>query len=385
MHVRRSELAMVNAANAKWPLKNDAMVRVARGEKAEFTPVWLFRQAGRHLPEYNEYKTKNNKNFLQLLDDPEDVCEVTMQPVRRYNLDAAILFSDILVVAEVLGIEVTMPGGKGIQVPKPLRDPEDIARIPEKIDVNVGLSHVIAAVSRIKEELKGKVPLIGFSAAPWTLLFYMVGGSSLKNVTEGERWLTDYPAASERLMDILTEVIIDYLEAQAKAGADILQVFEAMGGFISPAHFKRFALPRMVRIAKELKIRCPDVPLMVFPRGAEYALADLQQAGYNVVTLGTAVDRTTVRSTLRDAANGGTAAVVQGNFDPKLLVRREDITIEEQKAEVREATRAMLIALEPHALIANLGEGLSGKEDTDLVACFVDAVHDISAAMIGLS
>jgi len=359
------------ASSANRPLLNDLMVRAARGEATEQTPVWLFRQAGRHLPEYNEYKAKTGKNFLQLLDDPKDVAEVTLQPVRRYNIDAAILFSDILVVAEAMGIKVEMPGGKGILVPEPLKTPADLDRVtlppdPASASGLVGskLGHVIAAVRLIIQELDGKVPLIGFSAAPWTLFYYMVGGSSKKNQEEGERWLKEHPEESERIMDALQLIVIEYLSAQADAGAHILQLFEAMGDFITPSSFEKVAQPRMAAIAQELKARYPDVPLMVFPRGAAYALPALGESGFDVLTLDASADWSTVRSELPPVC-------LQGAFDPALLIRETGSDEEQVAAAVDE----MLTALGPQKLIANLREGLCGKEDPALVTAFVEAVH----------
>ena len=364
--------ALAVGATAKAPpLLNDCMVRAARGAPTDRTPVWLFRQAGRHLPEYNEYKASTGKNFLQLLEDPKDVAEVTLQPVRRYDIDAAILFSDILVVAEAMGIEVIMPGGKGIQVPQPLASPDDMERITLPADAEAAtalvesrLSHVIAAVRLIVEQLNGKVPLIGFSAAPWTLFYYMVGGSSKKGQELGEKWLAEHPEASARILDSLELIVIEYLSAQADNGAHILQLFEAMGEFITQPSMEAAALPRMSNICKALKERHPDVPLMVFPRGASYALPALGECGFDVLTLDNTADLSTVRAELPPAC-------LQGAFDPALLVKANG----SDEAKVRAEVQIMLKQLGSQNLIANLREGLSGKEDPELVTAFVDAVH----------
>lgn len=346
--------------------------------------VWIFRQAGRHLPEYNEYKKERGKSFIELLDDPRDVAEVTMQPIRRYDVDAAILFSDILVILQAMDFEVTMPGGVGITVPSPLVDVADFhLRVPKSVNVRDKLSHVIQAVTLIKEELKGKVPLIGFSAAPWTLMFYLVGGSSKKNQGVAYLWLKDHPDESQQLLDLLSTIIIDYLSAQVEAGADLLQVFEAMGEYITEEDFNRWALPTLKRIATELKAKYPSVPLLVFPRGASYSLEALQSLGYDVVTLDTKTDRKGARQRLRTEAERRSevkVASVQGNLDVSLLEGGGSSSNTPET--VYSATRTMLLELGPQQLIANLGEGLTGKEDPVLVKAFVDAVHSISTELI---
>ena len=260
------------------PPENDLMIRAALGrEPVERTPVWLFRQAGRHLPEYHAHKEKTGKSFLDMLKFPEDVAECTLQPCRRYPMDAAILFSDILVIAQALNIEVTMPGGVGILVPNPLAGPEEVATrvpsideiTPQFIEDKMGV--ILDSVKLIRKKMKEEnisIPLIGFSGAPFTLMYYMIGGSSRKNNDYGMKWLNEHPEESQKLLDVLTNIIIEYMSAQVEAGAHMLQLFEAMGLMLEEKELYEFSVPCLEKIATELKSRYPDVPLMIFSRGA---------------------------------------------------------------------------------------------------------------------
>eukprot|EP00927_Polykrikos_kofoidii_P046328 TRINITY_DN40557_c0_g1_i1.p1 TRINITY_DN40557_c0_g1~~TRINITY_DN40557_c0_g1_i1.p1 ORF type:complete len:522 (-),score=75.95 TRINITY_DN40557_c0_g1_i1:327-1892(-) len=393
--------AIEDSSIAEKACTSSTLVAVASGSDVRSVPVWLFRQAGRHLPEYSAFKRKRRKNFLELLEDPEDVAEVTMQPLRRYALDAAILFSDILVVPQALGLRVDMPGGKGITLLDPLRAGEDLGRLPSSDEVSdpawvrTRLTHVMEAVRAILRQMreeKRMTPLIGFSAAPWTLLFYMVGGSSRKETRAGERWLVAFPEESARLLTLLTDVVIEYLSAQVEAGCRVLQIFEAMADFISRENFEAHAQPALVRIAAELRRRHSGVPLMIFARGAGYASPALQRAGYDVIT----VDRTTsLRKTekilVAEAESGGLPpaghlAALQGNFDAALLRPAENVNVHTVRDAVREMLRYRgLDGHEPArcGLIANLGEGLAGSEDPVLVEAFVDAVHELSSELCG--
>lgn len=256
---------------------NDLMIRAALGETVERTPVWLFRQAGRHLPEYHEYKDETNKNFLEMIGDEENVAECTMMPLRRYDVDAAILFSDILVVAEALSTPMYMPGGQGITIPNPIANPGEVDhRLPKMEDITEEFveSHLgyvmnnIVAIRKQMEKEDIEIPLIGFSGAPYTLMYYMLGGSSKKNNEVGMEWLQENEEESIVLLKAITKVVVEYLSMQVEAGAHMLQLFEAMGMMIDEEQFNKFALPCLEIIATELKARFPDVPLMVFARGA---------------------------------------------------------------------------------------------------------------------
>lgn len=376
-------LALGGSALAPAPA-NDLLLRTALGQKTDKTPVWLFRQAGRHMEEYTAYKAKTGKHFLQLLEDPADVAEVTMQPLRRYDVDAAILFSDILVVPQALGIKVEMPGGVGILVPEPVTegcDAEYIAKLasfdPAWI-VQTQLKHVTEAVSaiRAKQLEEGRdMTLIGFSAAPWTLLFYTVGGSS-KNTAPGLAFARRFPEETAQLLDGYTDLVVEYLSAQLAAGAHCLQLFEAMGMTLDAPNFEALAMPRLREVAARLKLRHPGVPLLVFARGVAEPLAvnlQLREAGFDVITIDTVAER----KPTRDALSG---VCLQGNFDPKFL--RSDTEAQYAAADVDREVESMLTELGANGLIANLGEGLMGKEDQALVKRFVDSIHETSAKML---
>lgn len=355
------------------------LIRAALGEPVPRTPVWLFRQAGRHLPEYRAYKEKVSRGFWEMLKHPEDVAECTLQPLRRYDLDAAILFSDILVIPAAAGMEVIMPGGVGIQIPSPATGPEDLTRynFNDRGGVLRELSHVIesAALTRKTMDDEGfDQPLIGFSAAPFTLLYYIMGGTSKKNPTAGSDFLRDHPEVATVLLRQLGDIIVDYVVAQVEAGAEAIQLFEAMGMFIDEKQFLEFAMPCLENIGREFKERTEGVPLMVFARGASYANEHLAACGlFDVITIDGSVERSSAREKL-----GGKS--LQGNYDPSELIEDNGKTVES----VRESTREMLEALGCEKLIANLGEGLGGKESTELVRAFVDAVHQESEDILAL-
>lgn len=367
---------------------------VAKGMKPASgprVPVWLFRQAGRHLPEYREFMAQRNNDFNGLLVNPTDVAEVTLQPQRRYALDAAILFSDILVIPQALGINIEFPGGNSVKVNDPILEPRDMERLPKLEEASTPafieekLGYVLEAIQKILEQMQkegfGYRPLIGFSAAPWTILFFMVGAFPRGKTGEGERWCKEYRDAAKELLTLITKVTIEYLSAQARAGAHALQVFEAMALHISPEAFEEFAMPSLIEIAREVKARHPGVPLMVFPRGASYALGQLQTAGYDVVTVDTQTDLAEAAQQLREEAKrtGGRLATLQGNFNPRWLQPAEGGTPELVREKVREMLDASGALGDGPMLIANLGEGLGGKESPELVNEFVNAVHEMSS------
>ncbi len=341
------------------PLKNDLLLRAARREPTERVPVWVMRQAGRYLPEFQAVRAEHD--FFTVCRTPELACEVTLQPLRRFPLDAAIIFSDILVVPQALGLEVEMVKGRGPHFPDPLAGPGDLGRLAAP-DVQRDLGYVYEAVSLTRRVLGGRCPLIGFAGAPWTLAAYMIEGGGSKTFSKSKAWLWAHPEASHELLQAVAEVVAGHLAAQADAGAQALQVFDSWAGLLSPAQFAEFALPYLNQIADRLKERHPEVPLIVFARGAHYALDALAASAYDVVGL----DWTILPAAAR--AIVGDRAALQGNLDPAALYG--------SPATIRAAARQMLAGLGTEGTIANLGHGMHPDHDPEHLGAFVEAVQE---------
>jgi len=279
------------------------------------------RQAGRYLPEFQQVRRQHD--FFEVCQTPELACRVTLQPIERYNLDAAIIFSDILVIPQALGMEVEMKPTVGPFFPSPLQTPSDISSLQIPVQVESKLKYVFEAISLTRCKLGGKVPLIGFSGAPWTLMSYMIEGGGSKTLSKSKKWLYCYPEDSHKLLQILTDVIVDYLVGQVAAGAQLLQLFESHAEFLGPESFNEFCFryikqiyDRVVKKLKEKEIE--QVPMIIFAKGAHYALKELSQSGFEVVSLDWTVDRINARECI------GPNITIQGNLDPCALYGSKD-------------------------------------------------------------
>ena len=346
------------------PLQNDLFLRAARGEATERTPVWMMRQAGRYLPEYQAVRA--NHPFFEVVNTPELAAEVTLQPIDRFPLDAAIIFSDILVIPQALGLEVQMVSGKGPHFPNPLDGPADLDRVSAAAADEV-LQPVYDALTHTRHELKGRVPLIGFAGAPWTLMAYMIEGGGSKSYRNARRWLYQHPEASHRLLDTLATLISDYLIKQVNAGAQVLQVFDSWAGLLGPGLYRTFGVPYLESIVRTVKETHPDVPCVAFAKGAPYAQPALAAAGYDVLSLDWTMRPESVRADIdRDI-------VLQGNLDPCALYS--------PPADIQREVQHMLAAFGPQHHIANLGHGMHPDHNPDHARAFIDAVHDVSETM----
>jgi uroporphyrinogen decarboxylase len=355
-------------------LKNDRFLRALRRQPVDRTPVWLMRQAGRYLPEYRATRAAAG-SFLAMAKNPDLACEVTLQPLRRFPLDAAILFSDILTVPDAMGLGLYFVDGEGPKFERPIRSHDDIARLAVP-DMGSELRYVMDAVSTIRRELDGSVPLIGFSGSPWTLACYMVEGGGSDNYSKVKSLALNDPAAMHRLLEVVTDSVIAYLHAQRQAGAQALQVFDTWGGVLSPSMYREFSLRYLKRIAQELPRgddTSPDdrAPLILFGKGNGAYLEELAASGADAVgvdwtvELGVAARRT-----------GGKVAI-QGNLDPVTLYAQPDAIRREVGRALDDYAAGNGGSREGH--VFNLGHGMSPDMSPDHVAALVTAVHQLSA------
>ncbi len=346
--------------------KNDRLLRALRREPVDRTPVWLMRQAGRYLPEYRATRARAG-SFLAMAKNPDIACEVTLQPLARFDLDAAILFSDILTIPDAMGLELYFVEGEGPKFRHPVRDAAAIARLGVP-DMEGELRYVMDSVRTIRRELDGRVPLIGFSGSPWTLACYMVEGGGSDNFGRIKALALDDPAALHRLLAVNTDAVIAYLAAQRAAGAQALQVFDTWGGVLGPAMYREFSLPYLVRIAAELE-RGQDAartPLILFGKGNAPYLEALADSGAEAL----GVDWTVELSEARRRTGGKVA--LQGNLDPAVLYA--------SPAAIREQVRRTRASYgEGPGHVFNLGHGLAPDLRPEHVAALVEAVHDGAA------
>ncbi|PRT56589.1 Uroporphyrinogen decarboxylase [Wickerhamiella sorbophila] len=355
------------------PLKNDLILRAARGEKVERPPMWIMRQAGRYLPEYNQYK--GSSDFFDLCRDPEKASVITIQPIKHYPglLDAAIIFSDILVVPQALGMTVEMKEGAGPHFPDPLRKPEEVdSKLNFNPDVSKELDWAFKAITLTRKKLDGEVPLLGFCGAPWTLLVYMIEGGGSKMYRFVREWIYKYPQESHRVLQLLTKTCIEFLALQVQAGAQMVQIFDSWAGELGPTEFKKFSLPYLLEIAEKLSLRLKElglepVPMTIFAKGAWYAVEDLCNSNYNTISLDWLHDPA------QAVAQVAGRKVLQGNLDPGVMYgSKETIT-----AKVEEMIKGFNGGKQNY--IINFGHGTHPFMDPENIGWFLEECHRVGS------
>jgi len=346
-------------------LKNDRYIKAALSQPVDKTPVWMMRQAGRYLPEYRQIREEAG-NFMALCTNPELACEVTLQPLRRYELDAAILFSDILTIPDAMGLGLHFITGEGPVFRNPINSVNDIKKLAVP-DIHSELKYVTDAVSTISKALKNETPLIGFSGSPWTLATYMVEGGATKNFGKVKGMMFSEPASMHQLLDILAKSVTDYLNAQIEAGANAVMIFDTWGGVLSTRDYQEFSLQYMQQIIDGL-IRQKDgqqIPVTIYSKGGAGWLEMMADTGADCVGLDWTIDIDQARSRI------GNRVALQGNMDPCILYstpERIDIEVADILAKFGQGA----------GHVFNLGHGIHPTIDPANVKAYVDAVHQHS-------
>ena len=346
---------------------NDRLLRALAKEPVDRTPVWFMRQAGRYLPEYRAVRERAG-SFLALCSTPELACEVTLQPLRRFALDAAILFSDILTIPWAMGLGLEFVEGEGPRFRTPVRAPADVDRlgVPDPED---DLGFVMDTIRTVRRELDGRVPLIGFAGSPWTLATYMIEGRGSRDFARAKTMLIEHPRALHRLLALLAEATAVYLSAQVHAGAQVLMIFDTWGGVLTTPAYHEFSLDYMRRIGERVPRvhRSRAVPLVLFTKGGGGWIESIAQSGCDGLGLDWTVDLESAR------ARVGTRVALQGNLDP--------VTLLASPARIRDETGRVLAAYGPGpGHVFNLGHGITPDVDPEHVGACVEAVHALSPA-----
>ena len=338
-------------------MKNDLLIRAAKGESIDRYPVWIMRQAGRILPEYRAVRS-SVKDFKALVKNPDLCCEVTLQPVDILGVDAAIIFSDILVVPEAMGLDYEMIEQKGPWFEKTIRTTEDLGLVSSEIDVADRLGYVLDAISLTKKTLDNRVPLIGFAGAPWTIFCYMVEGKGSKTFSESRKILYTNPTLAHNLLGKITDVTIEYLKLQMKHGADLVQVFDSWAGILSRDQYLEFCIPYLQKICDAL----PEIPVTIFSKGAIASLPDLAKLNCNTLGLDWNMDMVSTRELVKESKT------LQGNLDPCVLYGSHQ--------NIESATKKMLSSFKSKRHIVNLGHGIYPDTDFEKVKTFINTVNN---------
>jgi uroporphyrinogen decarboxylase len=334
------------------------LLRALRGDTVERPPVWIMRQAGRYLPEYMELRRKYD--FFTRVQTPELACEITLQPIDIIGVDAAILFSDILVIPQAMGQEVQLIESKGPFLPETIKTKADIDKLTTA-EAADNLQYVYDAIRLTKNALNGRVPLIGFAGAPFTILCYMVEGKGSKTFDKAKEFCFAQPELAHQLLNKITDVTVEYLKRQVKAGADVLQVFDSWSGLLSPQDFRIFSQPYLEKISDALS---PLSPVILFPKGSWYALNDLSKSSASGLGIDWCVSPEMARK-MTDSS-----ITLQGNFDPSRLLL--------PAAEIKKEVKKMIDAFGTQRYIANLGHGVLPHIPVGNVKAFVEAVKSYS-------
>lgn len=337
-------------------LKNDLFLRALRGEDVSRPPVWMMRQAGRYLPEFRALR--DQYDFFTRCQTPELASEITVQPIRRYGMDAAILFSDILVVPQAMDIEVQMKNGVGPWLPEPVRSAADVDRVVVP-DVHESLGYVLEAIRMTNEKLDGAVPLIGFAGAPWTIFCYCVQGQGSKSFDRAKAFCFTHPEAAHALLRKITDTTIAYLKAKVAAGVHAVQLFDSWGGMLSPEDYQEFSWQYIQQIVDALK---PHAPVIVFAKGCWFALESMAQSGASAL----GVDWTVSPQMARRLTGG--QITLQGNMDPARLLSPPDT--------IRKMVHEMIRGFGKNRYIVNLGHGILPEVPLENAGAFIQAVKD---------